>query len=118
MLTEADKKWLEERKDKRGYNFYYCRLCNKIPSIVTGGLCAGPCPMYPGGFEYEDAAEFEARVVAKLARGVTYGELPCGADPDCPDKNMDKYNTKETPLLGCQMCVLRAARLAVETELP
>lgn len=67
--------------------------------------------------EFEAAAEFEARVAKKLAQGVSYGELPCGADPDCPDKHMDKYNTKETPLLGCRMCVLRAARFEIEAKM-
>lgn len=67
--------------------------------------------------EFEDAAEFEARVAKKLAHGVSYGELPCGAEPDCPDKHMDKYNTKETPTLGCRMCVLRAARFEIEAKM-
>lgn len=107
MLTEADTlKWLERRENRYSATGYYISLWD-FPGKTLFVMTERP--------NYKDAAEFEARVAAKLARGVTYGELPCGADPDCPDKNMDKYNTKETPLLGCQMCVLRAARLAVET---
>jgi hypothetical protein len=105
MLTEAEKKWLEERKDKGEYNFYYCQYCNKIPSIETGGLCAGPCPMYPGGFEYEDAAEFEARVAASIAQ--------------------DAYNCAQDEMLFQHQegdkpqgwYILRDARLAVEEEM-
>jgi hypothetical protein len=103
MLTEAEKKWLEERKDKGEYNFYYCQYCNKIPSIVTGGLCAGPCPMYPGGFEYEDAAEFEARVSRIMA--LYLGAPPCGTG---------KCNN---PDFLCPECRLKYARLAVEQEM-
>ena len=105
-LTESEKKWLEERKDKGEYNFYYCQYCNKIPSIVTGGLCAGPCPMYPGGFEYEDCAEFEARVAARLTR--SHDELTAcdGFDATCHSET-----------LTCWECRLKHARLAVEEEM-
>ena len=103
MLTEAEKKWLEERQDKGEYNFYYCQYCNKIPSIVTGGLCAGPCPMYPGDFEYEDAAEFEARVAAWQADNI----------PSCDFCNWYEECFKTS----CARTRLKHARLAVEEEM-
>lgn len=116
MLTEADKKWLHRRKKLDDHTF-----CWHCPTGKKGFPCTDwlyhLCPTQCSNQDFEDAAEFEARVAAKLAQGVSYGELPCGADPDCPDKGMDKYNTKETPTLGCRMCVLRAARLEVETKM-
>lgn len=115
MLAETDMKWLHRRKNVKDGTF--CLHC-------LGGKNGFPCPDWiryfcptDGGQDYKDAAEFEARVSKKLAQGVSYGELPCGAEPDCPDKHMDKYNTKETPLLGCQMCVLRAARFEIEAKM-
>ena len=110
MLTEAEKKWLEERQDKGEYNFYYCQYCNKIPSIVTGGLCAGPCPMYPGGFEYQDAAEFEARVAARLAKS------PCLT---CPDNKQGGCCTRKMARGRdvVEVCRLKHARLVVEQEM-
>ena len=111
MLTEAEKKWLEKRKDKGEYNFYYCQYCNKIPSIVTGGLCAGPCPMYPGGFEYEDAAEFEARVVVRLAKSACL-VCPDNRHGGCPTKKMAAHGREHV-----EACRLKHARLAVEAEM-
>lgn len=58
---------------------------------------------------YEDAAEFEARVALKCAR-LTFGELPCGAG-DCADEHMFSLYG------GCDGCVIRAARLKVEEEM-
>ena len=68
--------------------------------------------------EFEDAAEFEARVAAKMTR-ITVGDLPCGVDPDnndCQKPHFEKYNTKERAI-GCDMCFLMVARLAVEEEM-
>ena len=67
--------------------------------------------------EFEDAAEFEARVAAKMTR-ITVGDLPCGVDPDnydCQKPHFRKYNTEEWAV-GCDMCFLMVARLAVEAE--
>lgn len=114
MLTEAEKKWLEERQDKGEYNFYYCQYCNKMPSMVTSGLCAGTCPMYPGGFEYEDAAEFEARKAVMAIDGPEV-PLPChelhakGID-DCP------YDMRGEER-ECADCFEKAVNLAVEQEM-
>ena len=124
MLTEAEKKWLRERRHE---NCETCKthhlLCDRCSHIYPGNVWAWDRFTLSGlnvettYDELRDVAEFEARVAAKLAYGVSYGELPCGADPDCPDKHMDRYNTKETPLLGCWMCVLRAARFEIEAKM-
>lgn len=110
MLTESEKKWLETRlQNLKVSGWFSCTEGKLIPLVNFHHKHLHS--------DWKAAAEFEACVVARLARGVTYGELPCGADPDCPDEHMGKYSTKETPMVGCYMCVLRAARLAVESEM-
>ena len=68
--------------------------------------------------EFEDVAAFEANVSAKMTR-VTVGDLPCGVDPDnydCQKPHFIKYNTEERAV-GCDMCFIMIARLAVEEEM-
>ena len=124
MLTEVEMKWLRERAretcERCKTHHLFCDYCNRI---YKHSVWARDCFTLSGLSvettydELLETAEFEARVAKKLAQGVSYGELPCGADPDCPDKHMDKYNTKETPCLGCRMCVLRAARFEIEAKM-
>jgi hypothetical protein len=68
--------------------------------------------------ELLETAEFEARVAAKMTR-ITVGDLPCGVDPDiydCQKPHFRKYNTEERAV-GCDMCFIMKARLAVEEEM-
>ena len=122
MLTEGEMKWLEDRAENLEiFGGYFCPNCPELvleEGVMYCGRGGGEhCIDNPHKYAFKDVAEFEARVAKKLAYGVSYGELPCGADPDCPDKHMDKYNTKETPSLGCRKCVLRAARFEIEAKM-
>ena len=82
MLTEQERKWLEERKKRTQHcdtcpnRVGYYELCSSCRSRSLYGLSL--CP------DYRDAAEFEARVAEKL----TLKEpcpLPENADlDDCP----------------------------------
>lgn len=107
MLTDKDREWLEKRVIDNGDNDVYCRYCNNRPSIITGGLCAGICPLFPADYQFSDAAEFEARVAAKLARGEFY--RPCHS----VDVEKCAY-----PVEGnCCVCHIKYARFAVEAEM-
>ena len=107
MLTDKESKWLEEREQITIANgLYFCAHCDMYSGVysVFTGYCTAfeidDCPMVS---TFRDAAEFEARVAAKLAEG--------------PD--------------GCQECFwglkgwsadnaearLKHARLAVEAEM-
>lgn len=70
MLTEADKKWLEERET---YPIereapYFCAHCPKRGHVVCARDCLdywsidGNCPVEM--YDFRDVAEFEARVAA------------------------------------------------------
>jgi hypothetical protein len=59
--------------------------------------------------ELEDAAEFEARVAAKLT-GLSAAELPCYPNFLC------LFSAKHLGI-GCKDCFLKHARLAVEAEI-
>ena len=92
MLTESEKRWLEDR-----WHTPYCRYCN------VSKLCANPfasgysCPLTGN---MKDAAEFSERVAARLATNQN-----CGVDEDCP------------PNMAFGWGRLKAARLAVEEEM-
>ena len=118
MLTEKCKEWLEGRK----YTIHKCRNCTHLDGDKT--FCQY-VPPFPGGWcylddtnqDWRDSTEFEAKVAAKMTR-VTVGDLPCGVDPDnneCQKPHFRKYNNNERAI-GCDMCFLMVARLAVEAE--
>lgn len=117
MLTEADKKWLKERQDKGEYNFYYCQYCNKRPSLITAGLCAGTCLMYPGGAVWSDCAEFEAHIQKKLLLLWSGGKAKCPYKHCCAVFVAKKHWTDADRANVCGWCMQRFARLAVEAEM-
>lgn len=97
MLTEAEKKWLEERSSPRRL-----ALCSRSHMAtrffdMTQKHCHH-CDLHRSGArkycplvsDYRDAAEFEARVAAKLAADVeSYFEIRNGARiPIRRDKNV------------------------------
>lgn len=125
MLSEADKKWLRERRHE---NCETCKthrlLCDRCSHLHPGDVWTWNRFTLSGlnvettYNELQDAAEFEAKVAAKMTR-ITVGDLPCGVDPDnndCQKPHFEKYNTKERAV-GCDMCFLMVARLAVEEEM-
>lgn len=110
MLTDKDKEWLEKRERVLVANgLYSCAHCAQYSDIysVWTGYCAAIEP-----FEcciradFRDAAEFEARVAAKLAQNTQ--AVPC-IEHGCPHG---------MPLIWlCVSCRLKYARLAVEAEM-
>ena len=108
MLTEAEKKWLEERENR------ICKFCIHCPGYINTSPCldwwADVCVMDTTPEDYQDAAAFEARVAVKLTAGPPYAFGFC---------QLCKYNSH-----GCQklrmplkQCLLKHARLAVEAEM-
>lgn len=64
MLTEAEKKWLERRKNlcaRCEFNLYD-NPCIKYGKRGASGECPGFYSMLCAEYNFEDAAEFEARV--------------------------------------------------------
>lgn len=98
MLGEAEKKWLEERTWPV-WDYFSCRTCKGMHE-PTMRCIFGRCPIMTG--YYKDAAEFEARVAAKLAFAVQ----DCG---DCD--HIENCND------DCERVRLKHARLAVEQEM-
>jgi hypothetical protein len=112
MLTEKDKAWLEKRKPPTQKPWAttaddnFCRACKKYNiDCVPWFRNTVDCPTDQGG-HYRDAAEFEARVAAKLAN-YDYTD-PCLGKRHCP------YAGKGWT---CSRCNLKQARLAVEAEM-
>lgn len=112
MLSEADKKWLKEREQhkRNGEQFYSCADCEHRSAEydLFDGWCdnEGACPIELGYRDLQDAAEFEARVAAKLT----------GNHDDLTD--CDGFDsTCHSEMLTCWDCRLKHARLAVEAEM-
>lgn len=115
MLTKKDKEWLEKRERVLVANdLYSCAHCAQYSDIysVWTGYCAAIEPFECGiRANYRDAAEFEARVAAKLSR-MDWEDVPCahGMSLFCPKKG--------GPHINCgAWCLMREARLAVEAEM-
>lgn len=89
------------RTGRRGlFTMFYCLTC---PCDYNRAVSLEFCPL---ASDYRDAAEFEARVAAKLA---TYEYTdPCNGKTRCP------YAGKGW---SCRRCNLKHARLAVEEEM-
>lgn len=107
MLTEHEKQWLEERKQyiQRFYSETFCKYCYYFKEIPKGWACdADICPTDRRDHDYEDAAEFEARVAAKLAKECS-AWWPCGEVDECISGQ------------PCRECHLKHARLVVEEEM-
>ena len=117
MLTEQERKWLEERKKRTQHcdtcpnRVGYYELCSSCRSRSLYGLSL--CP------DYRDAAEFDARVAVVAANGaqpcLQYDyNCPYGYAGDCPDNcdgNYNRFGTQAT------RCGLKHARLYVEEEM-
>lgn len=114
MLTEAEKMWLEERKPptKKPYKTTaddnFCRHCTRYnTNCIPWFRDVAYCPTDQGG-DFRDAAEFSARVAAKLAEETAKWE-PCYNSGRCP---VDVLYAKK-----CIPCRLKHARLEVEAEM-
>lgn len=109
MLTEQEKKWLEERKKRTQHcdtcpnRVGYYELCSSCRSRSLYGLSL--CP------DYRDAAEFEARAKV-IALHLDIEDVPCahGMTMFCPAKHLKGK--------GCgDWCRMRMAHLQAEKEM-
>ena len=106
MLDKNTIKWLEERKDKH----HKCRICTHLNGDKTfcqyvRAFLGGWCYFDSENQDWQDAAEFEARVAAKLADDVeSFFEIK--------DFVSNPISWKENTFLR-----LKYARLDVEKEM-
>lgn len=125
MLTEAEKKWLEERKQPN-----YPAACTRLRPIKKWGkvqvmtekecrpICGydynwrdWECVLLLTKNDYKDAAEFEARVAAKLAQS------PCWSCPEKSKLSCPRGKSEANGRPKAEACRLKHARLAVEEEM-
>lgn len=92
-LSEAEEKWLEDRDAIQFATGEY--LCGLYPEMLVD--------------DFQDTAEFEARVAVKLATVI------CSGCEDFNDKNVCPLATYQTT--GIYECRMMHARLAVEAEM-
>lgn len=110
MLTEAEKKWLERRKNlcaRCEFNLYD-NPCIKYGKRGASGEYPGFYSTLCAEYNFEDAAEFEARVAEKLARNICY---------NCPDNPDGCPASFEAPRRTGESCRMKHARLAAEAEM-
>ena len=99
MLTESEKQWIEHREAMQ---------------FLTGTYIADfeEYPLWNPGKDWQEAAEFEARVAAKLAN-------PQWAVCWHSDSCLEFGGSKDEPrwVWDCEWCRLKHARLQVEEEM-
>lgn len=93
-LSEAEEKWLEDRDAIQFATGEY--LCGLYPEMLVD--------------DFQDAAEFEARVAEKLARNICIYCPDALARKSCP-------SAFEYPRRTGESCRLMHARIAVEQEM-
>ncbi len=96
MLTDKEKRWLEGRKHRKA-------PCGDETHHCVGCMVKCGCSLTP---YWIDAAEFEARVAARLAGAWAIGEDMC-FNNHCQLFDKDR----------CTACYLKNARIAVEQEM-
>lgn len=121
MLTEKDKAWLEKRAvescDTCKTPRRYCALCcrhQKYGAALRDMFSLSGLTLFVFMEGYREAAEFEARVAAKLVSN----NFPCRGCPDFLIATKCPITTRGTDTdYGPFPCLLRQARLAVEAEM-
>jgi hypothetical protein len=119
MLTKAEKKWLERKyAEAVEYGHYSCPSCKWLGQ--EDNVCIfRRCLIFDP--KWQDAAEFEARVAAKLS--IREDRLtPCILDPNPETHGECKqwrfyWRNSYAVYWGCAACRLKHARLAVEEEM-
>ena len=105
MLSDKDREWLEKREERGAYYCYHCTDGRIHFECMDVWNSPNNCPLEDAQ-DFRDAAEFEARVAAKLAQNTQ--AVPC-IEHGCPHG---------MPLIWlCVSCRLKYARLAVEAEM-
>ena len=133
MLTQREKEWLEYRQrlvsQSTGDTSYYCRWCKYADWYEDYFCCLyetqdefGECLTEPYYLNrIFDAAEFEARVAAWLAKRLALGSphvYPCYHGPASNSDCMRDLSAITGPFaVHCEDCLLKYARLAVEEEM-
>lgn len=114
-MNDTEKMWLEENKNlcSRCEWNYYDNPCIRYGRLGKSGSCPG---FEPRGhkYDYQDAAEFEARVAAELATARM--EINWGEDISCCLPTMTHRECLRSSV-DCHWCCLKYARLAVEAEM-
>lgn len=105
MLTESEKRWLQDRAALYHHSCFLCHEQNKR-------TCRYYCRIHKSyKSELKDAAEFEGRVAAELAEMAQYNiKFGCEA---CPAYIDDAVPCKPY----CAALLLKTAQLAVEEEM-
>ena len=102
MLTEKERKWLEERKHRKA-------PCGDETHHCVGCMVKYGCSLTP---DWIDAAEFAERVAEKLTL-----EEPCPL-PEHADLDDCPYFTEDDgSVFSCRWCRLKRARITVEEEM-
>lgn len=68
MLTDSERAWLKHRDIANPRGTYFCEYCKDYAECHSDMGWGVECPTAP--LSLQDAAEFEARVAAKLAKGI------------------------------------------------
>ena len=128
MLTDSENAWLADRKKDR---LFVCRFCpgkeygremtdTGVPCVChCMSLHIRPeCYKLHKGTGWDDAAVFEARVAAKLAKMMLeHNRYPCrGGSPQLGCMR-DWSNLTGPMAVHCEDCILREVRLQVEEEM-
>ena len=111
MLSDKDREWLEKRAVEscetcRDPDELFCSLCSRDPrpkSLSADFFSMSGCAMTTN---WQEAAEFEARVASHLARARL---LPCaGRGGECIERDIS---------MTCEECTIKHARLVVEAKM-
>ena len=102
MLTEQERKWLEERKHRKA-------PCGDETHHCVGCLVRCGCSLTP---DWIDAAEFAERVAAKLTL-----EEPCPLPENADLDDCPYFTEDDGSAFSCRWCRLKRARIAVEEEM-
>ena len=102
MLTEQERKWLEERTHRKA-------PCGDETHHCVGCLVRCGCSLTP---DWIDAAEFAERVAAKLTL-----EEPCPLPENADLDDCPYFTEDDGSAFSCRWCRLKRARIAVEEEM-
>ena len=107
-MTEGGGAWKKRISQAKNVSAAWCHNCPHLGRNAAGCYGEPYCPLFP---DWQDAAEFEARVAAKLANPRWAG---CRHGDSCIEYGGDK---EDIWLWGCEWCRLKHARIEVEEEM-
>lgn len=104
MLTEAEKKWLKQKENLDEVS----EICYTVGSCEDC-YAKESCYLWPN--DYRDAAEFEARVAARMAQS------PCWSCPEKSKLSCPRGKSEANGRPKAEACRLKHARLTEEEEM-